>query len=412
MLLVCFLAVRATAQDIFISSKGNVTELRANQNDMVFSENGTKVTIQGNQFATADIDSITLNAPSTMKFSGADISMLPSFEASSLVAYYDQNGNKIDDVVKYFKEQGINAMRVRLFVNPKARSGEPPVVQSLDYITPLCKRIKDAGCQLMLDFQYSDSWADPAKQYVPAAWSACTTDNIGDTVYNYTKRCLQHLTANNAQPDFIQIGNEISYGMLYDIIGKCYTNSDGNWKTFCTILNRAAAACREICPKAKIIIHTERTGNTETTVAIYNRMKENKVDYDIIGLSYYPIYQGSLAQLETTLNSLADNFADKKVVIAETSYNYIYKPDNVSYDFTSTWPYTEDGQAQFTADLITTLLKHSNVNGMFWWYAEENDYATDGSKWNKVYDPWVNRGFFNCNNGYALKALYKMKDYK
>ena len=122
------------------------------------------------------------------------------------------------------------------------------------------------------------------------------------------------MNAAGASPDFIQTGNEISYGMLWGPKGtgspkKCYTNSDANWERFRTLLTQAGKACREMCPEAKIIIHTERAGNWSTTTGIYERLAT--VDYDIIGLSYYPEWHNNLSTLKTTLQNLKATFPGK-----------------------------------------------------------------------------------------------------
>lgn len=391
--------VSVPAQDIFVSThNGAVANFRANSTAMTYSETGQKLTIQGTTFNTADINSITLNAPSGMKYVGGDISRLPEFETAGAV-YKDASGNTITPLT-FFKEQGWNAIRVRLFVNPSTTATDG-AVQSLDFVTKLGKRIKDAGYQFMLDFHYSDTWADPGKQYIPTSWTKDKSASaLQDTLYNYTKRCLQHLVANGAQPDLIQTGNEISYGMLWDV-GKVQAYSTSNWDVFTGMLKRAIAACREVCPKAKVIIHTERSGDATTSVKYYSLIKQYGVDYDIIGLSYYPFYHGFLPALETTLTNLESNFPNKKIMIVEFGYYHNYYKGN--YDYTSTYPATNAGQKAITDDLITLLKKHSQVNGLFWWYPEENSALNN----------WLNYGLFDCYDGNkALPALFELKNFK
>ena len=348
------------------------------------------------------------------KYVGGDISVLQSYEDNN-VAYYDMNGTKIDDVLQYMKgnDVGWNAQRVRLFVNPtrKAPDGstDAQVCQDLDYVKRLAKRIKEEGFALMLDFHYSDTWADPANQWTPAEWLSLSDEELATKVYEYTKECLQELVAVGATPDFIQPGNEISYGMLWGAYGtkanRCYTSNDANWDRFRTLLGQAILACREVCPQAKIIIHTERAGNWSTTRGIYERLAS--VDYDIIGLSYYPFWHNSLSVLASTLNQLASYFPDKRVQIVETDYYYQWQPNDVSYDFSSIWSISPEGQKAFTQDLITELKKHANVDGLFWWFPEENGNGPNS----KVLTNWVNRGLWDDNTHRALPALYVLKDF-
>ena len=349
---------------------------------------------------------------------GGDISTLQLYEDFK-VAYYDQQGSKIDDVMKYLKSEtvGWNALRVRLFVNPtKAHANgdsDPQVCQDLDYVVRLGKRIKAEGFAFMLDFHYSDTWADPSNQWTPAAWTSLTDDQLQQKVYTYTKECLQRLVDESAAPDFIQIGNEISYGMLW---GKyptktyyCTTSSPATtWTRFTNLLSQASKACREVCPRAQIIIHTERAGKPSTLTEIHRRL--NSVDYDVIGLSYYPFWHNGLNVLSQSLKLLEANFPTKMVQIVETAYYYQWQPavgNGIDYDYSSTWPITPAGQAAFAKDLITELQKHANVNGLYWWFPEENGNGPNS----QVLKGWVNRGLWDDNTHRALPGLYVLKDF-
>ena len=345
----------------------------------------------------------------TTRLVGGDMSLLPSYEAAS-VKYFTQEGTLINDVLTYVAtpEVGWNAIRVRLFVDPSKASTEDQgqgVCQDLDYVTALGRRIKEAGMQFLLDFHYSDSWADPAKQTKPSAWSSMTTEQLNDVMYSYTKESLQHLVANEATPDYIQIGNEISYGMLWQT-GRVHANTNDRWDVFTGFLNQASKACREVCPKARIIIHVERAGDHSYTLNYYTKLDKYNVDYDIIGLSYYPFWHKGLSQLATTLNTLAGNFPNREVQIVETAYYYQYRP-STGYDTESaTWPANATGQKAYVEALIAELENHPNVTGLYWWFPEENGYQK-----NSVIDNWVNRGLFNSNNGRALPALYALKNF-
>lgn len=353
------------------------------------------------------VDSITFQAPSHHEpdvtvFVGGDISMLPKYEEHGNT-YYDINGKKVD-VLPFFQQVGLNSMRVRLFVDPTKASREnigSGVVQDLNFVVKLGKRIKQQGFKFMLDFHYSDSWADPAQQTMPDSWKNASASSLNDTLYNYTKRCLKTLNDNGASPDFIQIGNEISYGMLWNI-GKVYPTDNNNWNVFSNFLKSASKACREECPNAQIIIHIERSGKPDVCRQFYQRVKDYGIDYDIIGLSYYPFWHNDLSALSSTLTTLEQNFPDKKIQIVETAYYYQWLPQ-VDYDFSSKWPISAEGQKKFLEDLISTIKKHANVNGLYWWFPEENG--------NGVIDNWINRGLFDDNNGKALPALYILGDF-
>lgn len=343
---------------------------------------------------------------SATRFVGGDISMLTKYEEAGVV-YKDKNGTAVQPLT-FFKDAGLNAMRVRLFVDPSA-STDKAVCQDLDYVKALGKRIKAAGMSLMVDFHYSDIWADPSNQWTPDAWKSMNDTELAIKVYEYTKDCLNKMKADNAAPDFIQIGNEISYGMLWGAQGssnplRCYTNSPAvNWTRFYNLLKQAAKACRDECPNAKIVLHSERVPNTGVLTDFFDRMKSNSVDYDIIGLSYYPDHHGNLAKLETALNSLENKNYGKDIMIVETGYGYKWSI-GTEYDYTATYPLTEEGQRQFTADLIATLSKHDKVTGLFWWWMEDNGNANVTPKY------W-NAGLYNHNSGAPYAAFYELKKF-
>ena len=361
---------------------------------------------------------------------GGDISMLTKYEAHQKKAlqynvtnahYYDINGQIIPDVIPWLKEQGWNAARVRLFVNPANASAEDKgqgVIQNLDTVKVLGKRIKAAGMKFMLDFHYSDSWADPVKQFTPAEWAGLDDEALTQKIYEYTRDCLRALKAAGATPDYIQTGNEISYGMCWGPVGtpadkllKCYSGDEANWERFTNLLKAAGRACREECPRAKIILHTERVAKTSIMLNFYNQMRDKQVDYDIIGLSYYPYFHGALSVISNALNNVANNYPDKDIMIVETGYSYHYKVGDM--DYSSTWPLTYEGQRKFTADLIARIKPYRQVKGLFWWFPEANEYGLGGSLWNilHVNDNWYNAGLWDHETGKATPALYELKNF-
>ena len=350
------------------------------------------------------------NTLRAQKYVGGDISMLPKYEEAGVV-YKDKDGNTVSDVLGFFKQEGLNAMRVRLFVDP-SNDNDKAVCQDLDYVKALGKRIKDAGMKLMLDFHYSDTWADPGKQWTPDAWKDLTDDQLKDTIYEYTKYCLEQMVAAGATPDFIQTGNEISYGMMWGTkaaVGgnnknRCYSQTeDANWRRFVGLLKQAGKACREVCQDAQIILHTERTSDPSFTKAFYDIMKSNSVDYDIIGLSYYPEHHRNLQSLETALQAIEEKEYGKDIMIVETGYSYAWSIGG-NYDYTSTYPYTEEGQRQFTADLVTKLNTHESVKGLFWWWPEDNGNQM-------VTNSWWNAALYNHNTGKPYAAFYELKNF-
>lgn len=356
------------------------------------------------------------------KYAGGDVSMLPKYEEAGS-KYLTSDGESISDVLTYFKDQGMNAMRVRLFVNPNKQTTEngkwttdENVCQDLDWVKALGKRIKDKGLKFMLDFHYSDTWADPARQWTPAAWASLNDAALAQKLYDYTKDALAQLKAAGAEPDMIQTGNEISYGMLWGVLNssslkQCYpsTKYDDNWSRFTNLLTQATKACREECPNAKIILHVERTStsqqkdNSNYTALnyFYKKMKAASIDYDIIGLSYYPYFHGTISELEGAINLLEKNYSDKKIMIVEFGYPYAWAVPGTTYNYTATYPYSDAGQKAITADVVTMLNKHNNVNGLFWWWPEYNAYRTSLTG-------WYNAPLFDSQSGKASSAVSEL----
>ncbi len=354
------------------------------------------------------------------KYAGGDISMLPKYEEAG-AQYYTHSGESIGDVLTFFKDQGMNAMRVRLFVNPKKQTTnngkwttDENVCQDLAWVKTLGKRIKDEGMKFMLDFHYSDTWADPGKQWTPAAWASLDDNDLAQKIYSYTKDALAQLKAVGAEPDMIQTGNEISYGMMWGqpngTLKQCWpSSSTDNWTRFTNLLKQATKACREECPNAKIIIHTERTSISQqkdnkdyaALSNFYKKMKEAGIDYDIIGLSYYPYFHGAISELEGAIDLLEKDYSDKSIMVVEFGYPYAWEVGGTTYDYTAKYPYSDAGQKAITADVVNMLNKHKSVNGLFWWWPEYNAKGTN-------FYGWYNAPLFDSNSGKATSALAEL----
>lgn len=339
---------------------------------------------------------------------GGDVSMLPSYEKHGAV-YRDSAGNAVD-FLPFVKDNGWNAIRVRLFVNPSLAPAEHKgegVCQDINYVLPLAKRIKEAGFRFMLDFHYSDTWADPGKQFIPAEWTNHSPEALADSVASHTRMALEALNAAGATPDLIQVGNEITNGTLWPV---AKINHDGNddWSILCRIVQSGAAVCREFCPDAKLILHTEKAGDWFITNSFYSAMRSHAVDYDVIGLSYYPMWHRNVGVLAATLDSLRVNYPDKEVMIVEAAGYYSHKNDPWAKpdQYSEFYPISPAGQAMYTKELVSELKRHDNVTGLFWWFPEEN---ASGSN---VTVGWLNRGLFDNETGRALPAFYEFAKYR
>ena len=349
------------------------------------------------------------------KYVGGDISMLKKFVDEGAI-YKDKSGNVVEPL-GFFSQQGWNSMRVRLFVDPSkatAQAKKEGVIQDLEYVKALGKQIKDAGFSFMLDFHYSDTWTDPGQHSTPSSWSSLDATQLAQKVYDYTSDCLQQLKAAGAEPDFIQVGNEITTGMLWPT-GEISKGGD-TWDNLANFLRQGIKACRDVCPNAQVVIHTEMHGNSNGAKNFYATLAGyTDIQYDIIGLSYYPDHHGPLAYLRGLLNTLVSKYPDKKIMIVETGYGFEYHI-GTTYDVTSTYPLTDAGQLKFTQDLIALLNGYSNVNGLYWWYPE---YNLNGIINKNGYEDWTKdftAGYWNAalfwpKSGYPLSALYELKEF-
>lgn len=354
--------------------------------------------------------SITSVIAQAQRYLGGDVSLLPSYEKAGTM-FRDSAGVAVEPM-KFFKNEGKwNSIRVRLFVEPKNASKaavDEGVVQDLDYIIPLCKDAIRNNMAVMLDIHYSDTWADPSHQTTPKAWQNTKKASLPDSVYAYTRRALAKLKANNITPDLIQVGNEITYGMLWPA-GKVDPEQDDNWDFLAECLKNGVKACREICPKAKLIIHTEHAQSWKATYGFYDKLRKRGVDYDIIGLSYYPMWHGSIGNLGVVLDSLETNFPDKDIMIVECAAYYSHendpwaKPEDKLQGF---YPVNTEGQLTFTRELVSLLNRHPKVTGLYWWFPEENQSGSQEIK------NWLNRGLFDNHTGRALPAFYELTKLK
>ena len=367
---------------------------------------------------------LSLCSARAQKLAGGDISMLPRYEQAG-ATYYTHDGQSISDLITYSKQVGMNAMRVRLFVNPKKQttngsapytwSSDDNVCQDITWVTALGKRIKDAGMKFMLDIHYSDTWADPAKQWTPEDWKGLNDAALAQKVYSYTADALTQLKAAGAEPDLVQTGNEISYGMLWGrpngTLKQCWPSSTANWDRFAKLLKQATKAVRETCPSAKIILHVERVStntslqkdnaNYNALTNFFSTMNTYGIDYDVIGLSYYPYFHGALSELDGAITKLEAGWPTKDIMVVETGYPYAWAVGGTTYDATKTWAYSDEGQKKFTDDLIAMLNKHSHVDGLFWWWPEYNAYGTSLSG-------WYNAPLFDSRRGCATSALTEL----
>ena len=364
------------------------------------------------------------------KILGGDLSLVPAYEAAG-DRWFDEEGNNIttyytDGMITFFRDVAKwNTIRVRLLVNP-TQDSEPATCQDIEYVKKLGKRIKDAGMNFLLDIFYSDTWTDVSQQWIPVSWGYNRTtaaDVLATKVKSYTTEVLNELTSYGAKPDLIQLGNEVSYSMLWD--SAAGGNKTTNWfvtsgtyaaqktkiERFATLLKAAKEGVdASNAAGAKIILHCERTVSASGCLNFYNWVNQaGFTDYDIIGLSYYPFWHGDLSYLKSTLSTLQNAFPTKEIHIVETGYfnNNGVDHSKLDYDTSDTWSFSSTGQAAFLTDLVTTLASYKNVKGLYYWQPEECGNGADSNGNNRVMSGWDNRGFWELSwksGNHAMKG--------
>lgn len=300
---------------------------------------------------------------------GADLSALGVMEAKG-ARFRDKEGP--GDALGLLRKAGANCIRLRLFVDP---NGEEMVTNSLDYTLALARRVKASGADFMLDIHYSDTWADPSKQFKPAAWAKLSEEELVGAVREYSRMVLERFSDAGLRPDYVQIGNEITNGMLWPT-GRAEfgtaTEKDG-WVMLGRFLRAGAegvkAACRE-GKQPKLILHVESTGNVPRSLWFFRNAVELSVPFDIIGLSYYPEWHGTLNDLKQTADTLALEFK-KPVMVVETAYSW--KHDS-HWDGAANqaFPATPAGQAEFLKAVrsVVEAVPGGLGAGVIYWHPE------------------------------------------
>ena len=354
--------------------------------------------------STTPIAPITPITPivSTTVYRGADLSFLTEIEQAN--TQFSDSG-VIKPALTIFKNNGCNLVRVRLWYNPSTpHSG-------LDEVLGFCKRIKQNGMDILLDFHYSDTWADPSTQTTPTAWSALNNTNLQDSLFQYTKRVISFLQAQNTMPAIVQVGNEINTGILWNL-GKLSSWTDPNLTNFTGLLNKAIAGIKAVDTNNSISIMLHYAGPS-TALGFINLMQQQGVVFDMIGLSYYPWWHGSdLSVIQQNLNALATTF-NKKIMIAETAYPFTLGYNDLTNNSVGTvnqlisgYDATQSGQLAYLQQIKTILLSVPNNLGIgfcYWapdWVAFKGTTATNGSSWENLalFD-------FQNNTTQAIKAF-------
>lgn len=244
---------------------------------------------------------------------GADISWAQQREDEG-TRYSDQGVQK--DILQILRDHKFNWIRLRVFCDPKAPKGySAQGYCDLDHTVAMAKRVRAAGMKFLLDFHYSDTWADPGKQTKPAAWADLHGADLEKAVRDYTREVLAKMKAQGVAPDMVQIGNEVSNGMLWP---------DGASKSFAALaglLKAGIAGAREADPSVKVMVHLACGGQNAKSRWFLDGVLAQGVEFDIIGQSYYPKWHGTLDDLRSNLTDLAARYKQPIILVEYSTPN-------------------------------------------------------------------------------------------
>ncbi|MFM9629657.1 MULTISPECIES: glycoside hydrolase family 53 protein [Streptomyces] len=345
-----------------------------------------------------NVDDLTFTSGTTgLSIKGADISSLPKSEAKGGV--YKTASGTTGDPVTILKNAGMNYARLKVWVNPadgynnKAR------------VLAAAKRVKAAGQKLLVDFHYSDTWADPGAQSKPSAWAGHSYSQLKTDVYNHTYDVLNALKAQGTTADMVQVGNEINGGMLWN------EGSTSNWGQLAGLLNSGYDAVKAVNSSTPVALHLAKGGDLTGTRWWFDSAVSNGVKFDTIGLSFYGYWHGTLADFQTTLDDAAARYG-KPVFVAETAYPFRLDSDDsfeniidLSSELVAGYPATPAGQLAWMNSVASIVEAVPNGRGLGVFYWEATWTAVNGNGWDPADaasgNGWENQALF----GYDDRAL-------
>ena len=326
------------------------------------------------------------NLPEDFIF-GMDASSVIALEDSG-VKYYDFDGNE-EDVFKVLADNGVNYIRVRIWNDPYNADGMGygGGNNDIDKAVKIGQRATQYGMKLLVNFHYSDFWADPSKQMVPKAWAKMEIEEKTQAVYDFTRDCLVKLRDAGVDVGMVQVGNETNNLMCGERI----------WFNIQYLMQAGAKATREIFPEALVALHFANPEKADSYATYAKKMDYYQVDYDVFASSYYPYWHGSLENLAAVLTDIATTY-NKKVMVMETSYAYTAEDTDFNGNtigdggaIVKNYPFTVQGQANSVRDITDTVVnKMPNGIGVVYW--EGTWISVGGQSWEENSALWEKYG--------------------
>ncbi|MEN3008955.1 glycosyl hydrolase 53 family protein [Pseudothermotoga sp.] len=348
---------------------------------------------------------------------GVDVSMLHEIEKSGGVFY---DGDAARDCLEILKSRGVNWIRLRIWNDPTDENGTPLGGGNCSHVNmvEIAKRAKNLGMKVLIDFHYSDWWADPGKQNKPKAWKNLHGEELKEAVYKYTKFVLDYMKNEGVHVDMVQVGNELNNGFLWPD-GQISGPGAGGFDGFVELLKSAIKAVRDFDPNIRIVVHLADGGNNSLYRWFFDELVKRGVDFDIIGVSFYPYWHGTLSELAFNLNDITVRY-DKDVLIVETAYAWTLEEadghPNIFGDEKLQWlagyKATVKGQKSFLRDLVKVLKQVPNNRGLGFFYWEGAWIPVRGVGWKTGEgNPWENQALFDFH-GRALESLNVLEEHE
>lgn len=357
----------------------------------------------GNPDTWASFDDLELvPGRSALSILGADISSLKKSE--DLGGVYKNADDTPGDALQILKDHGLNYARLRAWVDPADG------YHNKEKILVMAKRFKDLGIKLLVDFHYSDNWADPGKQIKPAAWKEYNFEQLKQALYDHTFDVCSSLVAQGTPPDMVQIGNEINAGMLWP---DGHTYDPPNWDNLAQLLSAGHDAVKACSPETQVMLHIAEGGDNDVARWWFDNITRKVVPFDVIGISYYPYWHGSLAELQYNLNDISARY-DRDVIVVETAYAFTGQDNdgfpNIANEtlMVPQYPYTPEGQRDMLRNVISVVRAVDNGRGIGVFYWDATWIAVNGNGWDNTNptegNAWENQALFDFE-GKALPAL-------
>ncbi len=342
---------------------------------------------------------------------GADVSMIPELERLG-GKFYDNGVEK--DCLTILQEKGINWVRVRIWNDPYSYgpNGNGGGVTDEKKALEVAKRAKALGMKVLVDFHYSDWWADPGKQYPPKAWENHNAKQLAKDVYKYTAKVMKDFNAAGVTPDMVQIGNELNNGMLWPV---CKTDTPEGYKALADAIAQGLKAVKDNDPNNQVIrmVHLANGNNNALYRSFFDELIVNNGvnDFDVIGFSYYPFWHGSMEELSYNMNDMVDRYG-KDVIVVETAYAFTNEQGDAqkncagpTEEAIAGYKSTVQGQASGLHDVMEHVsnVKNGKGKGIFYW--EPDWIPVEGAGWKAGEgNEWENLAMFDFK-GNALESL-------